>query len=96
MNSFLRIAQFSLILISIIVISFFFGVTITLDVAEIQQSKLQDGYQKEIKRIESECEKNKMVRIGNSMVFCAVLQKRPNNTNPQKIDEKKKVDEYLA
>ena len=33
-----------------------------------------------------------MVRIGNSMVFCAVLQKRPNNTNPQKIDEKKKVD----
>ena len=37
-----------------------------------------------------------MVRIGNSMVFCAVLQKRPNNTNPQKIDEKKKVDEYLA
>ena len=37
-----------------------------------------------------------MVRIGNSMVFCAVLQKRPNSTNPQKIDEKKKVDEYLA
>ena len=59
MNSFLRIAQFSLILISIIVISFFFGVTITLDVAEIQQSKLQDEYQKEIKRVfffENNCE----------------------------------------
>ena len=96
MNSFLRIAQFSLIIISIVVISFFFGVTITLDVAEIQQSKLHEEYQKEIKRIESECEKNKMVRIGNSMVFCAVLQKRPNSTNPQKIDRKKKVDEYLA
>ena len=96
MTSFLRVAQFSLIIICIVVISFFFGVTITLDVSEIEQSKLHDEYEKEILRIETACEKNKMVRIGDSLVFCAVLQKKPNSTNPQKIKEKKKVDEYLA
>ena len=48
MTSFLRVAQFSLIIICIVVISFFFGVIITLDVSEIQQSKLHDEYEKEI------------------------------------------------